>query len=125
MPRRLFLFFLLSAPALLAGCGDDPAPTAGDASPPVAATTPQEPGPLAQKLKAKSDAGLKMMPPEVVAVFKKAGEELAASNLAAQAKTVGAQAPVFSLKDGAGASTALAELLKEGPVVLTFYRGEW
>ena len=125
MHKLPFLLFLVTAPALLAGCGDEPAPTAPGTTPPAAPAASQEPGPLAEKLKAKADAGMKMMPTEVVALFKKAGEELAASNLAEQAKTVGAKAPVFSLKDGGGENKALADLLKEGPVVLTFYRGKW
>lgn len=121
MHKLPFLLFLMVAPAFLAGCGDD-APTVPDTTP---AAAPQVPGPLAEKLEAKADAGMKMMPPEVVALFKKAGEELAASNLDEQAKNVGAKAPAFSLKDGGGEHKALADLLKEGPVVLTFYRGKW
>jgi peroxiredoxin len=38
---------------------------------------------------------------------------------------VGDVAPGFSLKDPEGNQVVLAELLAKGPVVITFYRGEW
>lgn len=38
---------------------------------------------------------------------------------------IGAQAPNFTLPDALGQPVALADLLAQGPVVVTFYRGEW
>ena len=38
---------------------------------------------------------------------------------------VGAKAPGFKLPDGEGKKRSLSKLLKKGPVVLVFYRGEW
>jgi peroxiredoxin len=38
---------------------------------------------------------------------------------------VGDAAPGFTLKDAVGNQVELADLLTEGPVVVTFYRGEW
>jgi peroxiredoxin len=38
---------------------------------------------------------------------------------------VGDQAPDFTLTDALGESVALSALLTKGPVILTFYRGEW
>lgn len=38
---------------------------------------------------------------------------------------VGERAPAFTLPDATGRSVTLGELLAIGPVVLTFYRGEW
>jgi peroxiredoxin len=38
---------------------------------------------------------------------------------------VGDEAPDFTLFDAVGKPVTLSELLIEGPVVLTFYRGEW
>jgi peroxiredoxin len=38
---------------------------------------------------------------------------------------VGEHAPDFTLLDALGESVTLSELLANGPVVLTFYRGEW
>jgi peroxiredoxin len=38
---------------------------------------------------------------------------------------VGDVAPGFTLKDAVGDEVVLADLLTKGPVVVTFYRGEW
>lgn len=38
---------------------------------------------------------------------------------------VGQQAPPFQLKNADNKSLSLAQLLKKGPLVLTFYRGNW
>ncbi len=41
------------------------------------------------------------------------------------ALTVGASSPAFSLKDSSGKLVSSKELLKEGNMVLVFYRGSW
>jgi peroxiredoxin len=48
-----------------------------------------------------------------------------AAGLATQALTAGQQAPNFTLPDATGQPQTLANLLENGPVVLTFYRGNW
>jgi peroxiredoxin len=50
--------------------------------------------------------------------------ELEASGVA-PGLSVGDQAPDFTLFDALGTSVTMSELLAIGPVVLTFYRGEW
>ena len=45
--------------------------------------------------------------------------------LTASALTVGETAPAFKSQDTAGRPVELAQLLKKGPVVLYFYRGQW
>lgn len=55
----------------------------------------------------------------------RAGLELADSGLADLARTVGDPAPRFTLPSATGTTVALDDLLAEGPVVLTFYRGAW
>jgi peroxiredoxin len=50
--------------------------------------------------------------------------ELAASGVAA-GLPVGLVAPNFSLPDARGSMVNLDDLLERGPVVITFYRGEW
>ncbi|MDQ8183466.1 peroxiredoxin-like family protein [Pelagicoccus sp. SDUM812005] len=42
-----------------------------------------------------------------------------------EALETGQKAPDFSLPDAAGNTVSLSQLLKEGPVVLNFYRGSW
>ena len=55
----------------------------------------------------------------------RATAELIASGLASRARKVGDQAPAFVLADAEGHSVSSADLLKQGPVVVTFYRGVW
>src|SRR5260370_19237495 len=64
-------------------------------------------------------------PPEVVATFDKNIDELVQSGIAEQSLKVGAHAPDFTLPDVSAQHITLSELLKQGPVVVTFYRGEW
>ncbi|MDJ0973835.1 MAG: hypothetical protein QNJ98_05200 [Planctomycetota bacterium] len=86
---------------------------------------PSGPGPLAVALKAKADESAAKIPEEVKALFKRAGNELAATKLLAQAKTVGDEAPGFTLRGLFGAEVSLASFLEDGPVVVAFYRGKW
>ena len=55
----------------------------------------------------------------------RATEELIASGAADHALKVGAKAPVFTLKDPDGHDVSSAELLRTGPLIVTFYRGVW
>ena len=48
-----------------------------------------------------------------------------APSLTASALAVGTEAPAFKAKDVAGHPVELRQLLKKGPVVLYFYRGQW
>ncbi|MEJ7664448.1 MAG: redoxin domain-containing protein [Hymenobacter sp.] len=45
--------------------------------------------------------------------------------LTASALAVGTEAPTFKGQDVAGRPVELKQLLKKGPVVLYFYRGQW
>ena len=51
--------------------------------------------------------------------------ELIASGQAQHALKAGDKAPAFTLNDFNGKPVSSAELLKQGPLVLTFYRGVW
>lgn len=55
----------------------------------------------------------------------RAAKELAATGQAERATNVGDTAPGFSLPNAIGATVALDDLLRDGPVVLSFYRGSW
>ncbi len=48
-----------------------------------------------------------------------------AASLAGRGLQVGDKAPDFTLKDAQGKDVTLSEALKQGPVVLTWYRGGW
>ncbi len=49
----------------------------------------------------------------------------APASLTASALVVGETAPAFNGQDAAGRPVELKQLLKKGPVVLYFYRGQW
>ena len=92
---------------------------------PAAASQPEAKPTLAQQLEAMSAQFEKQAPPETVKTFTGAIERLEASGILDQAKTTGDTAPAFELTDARGNTVALKQLLAEGPVVLTFYRGGW
>ena len=52
-------------------------------------------------------------------------DTVTAEMAAAGALRAGDRAPDFALPDATGETVRLSELLAEGPVVLTFYRGAW
>lgn len=72
--------------------------------------------------KARQDPG--RISPADRAAMKQAQEELA-ERLPDPGLDVGARAPDFSLPNALGEEVRLYELLEQGPVVLTFYRGAW
>ena len=55
----------------------------------------------------------------------RAAAELFNAGTADRAKAVGDVAPVFSLPSATGETVTLSDLLEDGPVVLSFYRGSW
>jgi len=80
---------------------------------------------LAEALKEQNEAARASIPADTLAVMDAATDALAATDLAERSLAVGAPAPDFSLPDATGAMVTLSELLAEGPVVLSFYRGGW
>ena len=79
---------------------------------------------LKAQTEAKVEAGRQANPD-----FMKTIDEVIAQAKAFQqggnALPVGEQAPDFCLPNPDGQSVSLSDLLKEGPVVVTFYRGSW
>lgn len=66
-----------------------------------------------------------MAPPPVVEALHRAVAELIASGAPGRALKAGDLAPVFSLPDPDGKIVSSTDLLAQGPLVLTFYRGVW
>ena len=66
-----------------------------------------------------------MVPGERLATIDRAAEGLKASGQAARALQAGAEAPAFELPDGDGMMWRSADLLRNGPLVVVFYRGRW
>ncbi|WP_016914295.1 peroxiredoxin-like family protein [Vreelandella stevensii] len=65
------------------------------------------------------------VPADVLYAMGNAAQKLAESGIAEKALKVNEQAPSFELPDATGNKVSLDELLKDGPVVLSFYRGLW
>jgi peroxiredoxin len=51
--------------------------------------------------------------------------QLVTSGAAENALKEGARAPDFTLPDARGNAVRLSHLLMQGPVVISFYRGQW
>jgi peroxiredoxin len=65
------------------------------------------------------------VPRSVIETMHRATEELIASGAAARALKAGDKAPSFSLSDAEGKTVSSADLLRHGPLILSFYRGVW
>lgn len=65
------------------------------------------------------------LPPEIVNTMHQATEALAQSGIMDRVLKVGDRAPQFSLPDHDGNMVGSEELLSQGPLVVSFYRGTW
>lgn len=65
------------------------------------------------------------VPPSVIETMHRATAELIASGAAGRALKAGDEAPAFTLHDPDGKPVSSAELLAQGPLVISFYRGVW
>ena len=63
--------------------------------------------------------------PEAVAAMHRATAELKASGIEACALTIGDRAPDFALFNQDHVEVSLKGLLRQGPVVMSFFRGHW
>ena len=70
-------------------------------------------------------AFMSQLPPDTAAVVGGSFEKLAASHVAENAKIAGEIAPNFKLPNATGTPVSLYDMLNNGPVVLSFYRGGW
>ena len=80
---------------------------------------------LNEKLEEMRQASWGRWAPEKVAILHRSFEDLVRSGILDRILKKGDRAPDFTLKAAAGADVSLAGLLKNGPVVLAFYRGHW
>lgn len=67
----------------------------------------------------------KEVPPEALAIMHRATDDLRGSGIVDSALKEGQNAPSFPLENSQGSRVSLSELIKRGPVVLTFFRGHW
>ncbi len=81
--------------------------------------------PLQQQLDEIVAQGRSQLPADVLQKLLSPIEQLITSGAAEQALKEGEQARDFTLPDALGNAVTLSHLLKQGPVVIAFYRGEW
>lgn len=79
---------------------------------------------LNEQLRRMRDSAQKM-PPEKKKILDDAIENLRKSGLTEKALKVGQTMPAFSLPNAHGQIIRLQDLLKNGPLIVTFYRGSW
>ncbi|SKA85338.1 Peroxiredoxin [Prosthecobacter debontii] len=80
---------------------------------------------LQQQLEARKAEFAARVPQEVQTAYAAGIQAVSNSGILSSAKQAGEKAPDFTLQDAKGQSVALHELLENGPVVLTWYRGGW
>ncbi|KAA1159471.1 AhpC/TSA family protein [Pseudoalteromonas fuliginea] len=65
------------------------------------------------------------LPADVLALMNTTNEELIAQHIKDNALQIGQKVENFSLANHKGENVELADLLKKGPVIISFYRGSW
>jgi peroxiredoxin len=93
-------------------------------STPLATDIPTD-TPLQQQIDAFNAQAASQIPADLLQDLQSPIEQLITSRAAEKALKEGAQAPDFTLPDALGTVVTLSHLLKQGPVVIAFYRGEW
>ena len=82
-------------------------------------------GLLSRELEALKEEASGSLTPEKAAYYEKATEELLSLGIERRALKPGESAPDFGLSNVRGEPIRLSEVLASGPVVLSFFRGEW
>jgi hypothetical protein len=66
-----------------------------------------------------------MAPPGVLKVMQRVNDDLKHSGILEKVLTVGDHIPDVILPDTGGNTVRLSDALEKGPLVLTFFRGQW
>jgi hypothetical protein len=80
---------------------------------------------LQKKIDAYKKGMAKKAPKEALDIMHRATEELRNSAIMDGVVNVGDPAPKFELQNASGEPIRLKDLISEGPLVLSFYRGKW
>lgn len=80
---------------------------------------------LQEKLDAYKAGMVEKAPKEALDIMHRATEDLRNSAIMEEVVKVGDTAPEFELQNIAGELIRLKDLLSNGPLVLSFYRGKW
>lgn len=71
------------------------------------------------------EQSFKPLPPEQAELLKRLVTEVSLSGIAQRVPKAGDQAPDFTLPNAVGLPITLSTALRNGPVIVTFYRGIW
>ena len=82
-------------------------------------------GRLQARLDRIKAAFLEKAPEEARVFFARATKELTESGILDGVPAIGSTLPPFELEDTSGTTVRSADLLAQGPLVLTVYRGAW
>jgi len=80
---------------------------------------------LADNLAATRAASATRIPPEKAAIMHRATDDLRRSGIMDRIVKVGSAAPAFALANYDGSRVSSVELLRRGPLVVSFFRGSW
>lgn len=80
---------------------------------------------LTERLEEKAKASAEKSPDEIKKIMGKAIKDLQQSEIMKSALKKGDQMPAFTLNDIKKGKVSSNELLKKGPLVISFYRGGW
>jgi hypothetical protein len=80
---------------------------------------------LQEKLNLMKASFEEKAPTEALQIMHRATEELRNSGIVEKVVKVGNSVPFFELKNADEEIIRLKDLLSEGPLVLSFYRGKW
>ncbi|MGH7222385.1 MAG: peroxiredoxin-like family protein [Gemmataceae bacterium] len=80
---------------------------------------------LKQELSRERDRWSSALDTPTVALMNRVNDSLRVPEIIGRAVAEGDRAPNFRLPNAQGGSVELHDLLRQGPVVLTFYRGQW
>ena len=80
---------------------------------------------LQEKLDAYKAGMVKKAPKEALDIMHRATEDLRNSSIMEGVVKVGDSAPEFNLLNTTGEFTRLQDLISDGSLVLSFYRGKW
>jgi len=80
---------------------------------------------LAERLDTIRQGADKRIPPEKRAIMHRAADDLRASGILDRVIKIGDRLPPFALKNALGGDVRSSELLANGPLVLTVFRGTW
>jgi hypothetical protein len=80
---------------------------------------------LAERLEAIRQGADKRIPPDKRAIMHRATADLRASGIMDRVIKVGDRLPAFALRNAFGQEVRSSDLLTNGPLVLTVFRGSW